>query len=389
MPRKKILVITHNFPRFPEDSSGQFLFTLYREFQREHDVFILCPHGPGLKRHEQLENMRIVRFRYWFASGENLAYGGDMQDRVSGSITGKIAFISLIIAGAVKAFCMIKREKIDIMHCHWWIPCGIIGFIAALVAGKPYIQTSHGTDIILLYKKKFLRILAGVVYKRASHVTTVSTFLADKLKSLYNFPISKVVVFPMPYDADKFVHDDSIEYEPGYILAIGRFNEQKGFEHLIRACGLLKQQGIGFKMDLIGSGPLEGYFGKLIDELGLNNDVNLLPPVPHDQVPGYMARAHIFVLPSIEEGFGMVLVEAMAMGTVVIGSNSGGIPDIIKDGETGIIVPVKDPLALTTALKGILVNEVESKRFISSSRLFIKQRFSPEVISVKLKSLHD
>ncbi len=389
MSGKRILVITHNFVRFPDDPAGQFLYTLYRQLETQHTFYILCPHQRGLKYSEKLGKLNIVRFQYWLESGEDLAYEGDMQEKVAKSLVGKIKFIFLILFGTLSAVRLIISKRIDIIHCHWWIPGGISGWIASILTGRGLILTSHGTDIILLEKKPGLRKIADKVFKRASAITTVSNFLKDKLSNTIEMKKMKIYVFPMPYDAEKLeTADDKVEREKGYILSVGRLNYQKGQDYLIKACGILKEKGYSFRVDIIGGGPERERFEDLIRQLGLGGKIKLLGPLPHNEVIRHYKRAEIFVLPSVDEGFGMVFVEALASGTAIIGADSGGVKDIIKDGKTGLLVPPEDEVELAKAIMKFLDDGDFATRTAEAGRDFVLNNFTPSATAEKLNTIY-
>jgi len=386
---KRILVITHNFVRYPEDPSGQFLFTLYRGIQDEYRVIVLCPHEKGLKRHEQLEGITIHRYRYWMPSGENIAYGGDMQEKVKGNILGQLKFIALILCGALVAIRIIFSQKIDIIHCHWWIPGGISGWLASIFTGKALVVTSHGTDIVLLEKAPFLRRLAGRIYNRCTRISTVSNFLKNRIVEMLGISEKKIDVFPMPFDSAKFNILDGLVREKGYLVAGGRLNYRKGYDFLIRACSLLKEKGYNFRLDIIGDGPERQKLSNLIEELGLAERVKILGFIPHSETISYYRKAEIFVLPAIKEGFGLVFVEALASGTPVISADSGGVPDIIQDGITGLLVPPENAEQLAQAIAKLLDHPELAAQMAMAGNQFIATRFSPFAIAEQLAKLYD
>ncbi|MBD3233649.1 MAG: glycosyltransferase, partial [candidate division Zixibacteria bacterium] len=285
MPGKRILVLSHNFIRFPEDPAGQFLYTLYRGIEDSYDIYILCPHQEGLKSKEKMGNLNIVRFKYWLpSSGENLAYTGDMQEKVQESIFGKIKFVLLILLGAWAAIRLVFSHKIDIIHAHWWIPMGVSAWLASKFTGRRLIITSHGTDIVLLEKGRYLMTIAQKVYNHASHITAVSSYLKGRLTEFVGIVESKISVFPMPFDISKFETDMEYSSEKGYILSVGRLNYRKGYDFLIRACKILQDDGYEFKLDVIGEGPRRKHLQELIESLGLNDNVRLIGSMPHNKV---------------------------------------------------------------------------------------------------------
>ncbi len=389
MPGKRILVLTHNFIRYPEDPAGQFLHALYQYIEDNYGIYILCPHQKGLKSKEKMGNLNIVRFKYWLpASGENLAYSGDMQEKVQESIFGKIKFVLLILMGAWAAIRLVFRQKIDIIHAHWWIPMGISAWLTSKLTGKRLIITSHGTDIVLLEKGGYLVKIAQKIYDHASRITAVSGYLKQRLTEMTGIMESKVSVFPMPFNVGKFKAENEYSREKGFILSVGRLNYRKGCDYLIKACKILQDDGYRFRLDIIGEGPRRKHLQELIESLGLNNNVRLIGSMPHNKVIEYYHRAELFVLPAIKEGFGLVFVEAIVSGLPVIGAHSGGIPDIIKDNKTGILVPPEDEEQLAQAIKRLLDNPQWAQEIQKAGMEYVWSNFSPEAIAAKLDKLY-
>jgi phosphatidylinositol alpha-1,6-mannosyltransferase len=388
LPRKNILVITHNFVRFPGDFPGQFLFTLYHLLEGKYNIIVLCPHAAGLKKRDRIGGIEIIRFRYWFPRGQDLAYGGEMREKVRQSKTGKLKFLSFILSAFLLAVWLVLSRRISLIHCHWWIPSGISGYLASILTGKPLIITSHGTDVTLLEKSPAYAGIASRVYRHARAVTAVSSFLGRSISKLTGISVERITVAPMPFNLDKFSSQGGAGREKGYILSAGRLNEQKGMEYLIKAGKVLKDMDYKFKMVLLGDGPLRSRFERLVDELGLERYVELPGAVLHSEIPLYYKKAEIFVLPSVNEGFGVVLVEALASGAPVIGADSGGITDIIKDGDTGLLVKPKDEYSLAQALKKFLDDPHLARETAERGRKYIMDNFSPETIASKFEKIY-
>lgn len=381
-------MITHNFVRFPGDFPGQFLFTLYHLLEDKYNIIVLCPHAAGLKKRDRIGGIEIIRFRYWFPRGQDLAYGGEMREKVKQNKTGKLKFLSFILSAFLSAVWLVLSRRISLIHCHWWIPSGISGYLASILTGKPLIITSHGTDVTLLEKSPAYTGIASRVYRRAGAVTAVSSFLGRSISKLTGISVERITVAPMPFNLDKFSSQGGARREKGYILSAGRLNEQKGMEYLIKAGKILKDMDYEFKMVLLGDGPLRSRFERLVDELGLERYVELPGAVLHSEIPSYYKKAEIFVLPSVNEGFGVVLVEALASGVPVIGANSGGITDIIKDGDTGLLVKPKDEFSLAQALKKFLDNPQLARETAERGRKYIMDNFSPDAIASKFEKIY-
>ncbi len=147
--------------------------------------------------------------------------------------------------------------------------------------------------------------------------------------------------------------------DPPLIVAIGRLIPKKGFANLIRACGLLVEHRISFRCEIFGEGPLENQLRAQIDELGLQERVQLLGAKPQHDLREHLARANVFVMPSVPEAQGgmdnlpTVIMEAMATGLPVVSTTIGGIPEMVLDNETGFLVEPHDIVALAGAIEKV------------------------------------
>lgn len=147
--------------------------------------------------------------------------------------------------------------------------------------------------------------------------------------------------------------------DPPLIVAIGRLIAKKGFANLIRACGLLVEHRISFRCEILGEGPLENQLRAQIEDLGLQERVQLLGAKPQHDLREHLARANVFVMPSVAEAEGgmdnlpTVIMEAMAAGLPVVSTRIGGIPEMIVENETGFLVQPEDAMALVGAIEKI------------------------------------
>jgi glycosyltransferase involved in cell wall biosynthesis len=165
------------------------------------------------------------------------------------------------------------------------------------------------------------------------------------------------------------------------ILSVGRLVEKKGFEDLIRACGILRDKGLNFRCEIIGKGPREAAIRELIAQLNLNDHVRLLGAKPQDDVVAIYEQATVFALPCIvaedgnRDGLPTVLLEAMAMGLPTVSTNLTGVPEIIDDESTGFLVPPQDPPALASALTRLLSEMALCKSMGDAARIKVAREF--------------
>lgn len=381
----KVLLVAHSFPRHARDAAGVFLLSLARgQLALGHRVLALAPHASGLAFEEDLDGVAVRRYRYGPDAAETLAYAGTMHEQVLRSWRARLRLVGLLHAArrAVRAAAASFRP--DLIHVHWWFPGGLAVWPGR--PGAPIVLTSHGTDLFLLDRFRAARLLARPVFRAAAQVTVISSPLVERVHALGVDP-ARVTVVPMPLDESTFRDDPTERREPDLLLFVGRLIERKGPEFALRALATLRQQGRGTRLVVAGDGPERGALEALGRDLGLGPSVTFLGAVlPEDVAPLYR-RASVLLMPAVtdwkgeQEGFGMVLVEAMRCGLPVVATRSGGIPDVVRDGETGLLVPERDPAGLARAAARLLDDPALAGRLARAARADIAARFAPAAIA--------
>ena len=166
------------------------------------------------------------------------------------------------------------------------------------------------------------------------------------------------------------------------ILSVGRSVEKKGFADLIAACGLLRGRGVEFVCAIVGGGPLEQELQAQIDAAQLGEVVQLLGPRPQAEVRRMLSEAQLFVLACVVEAGGgsdnlpTVIMEAMACGTPAISTRVAGVPEMLDDGQTGLLAPPHDPPALAAAIERLLRDAALAGRLAAAARRSVEEKFS-------------
>ena len=187
-----------------------------------------------------------------------------------------------------------------------------------------------------------------------------------------------------------FTREPGIPKNRPLILALGRLIGWKGFEYLIDAMQLIATEPLPHLL-IGGRGPLKSHLERYIKQKGLDGRITLIGAIPYEYIHHYYAAADMFVLPSIidregnTEGLGVVLLEALACGRPCIGSNVGGIPDIIKDGQNGFLVAPKDAKALANRMTALIENVALKQKMSEYGRTFVEENFS---WTAKAQELH-
>jgi len=363
--------------------AGAFLLSLARgQAALGHEIQVVAPHGPGLSTDDVVAGIRVRRFRYGTDRAETLAYAGNMHEQVLRYWSARFRMIRFLLAFRRAVREAVRDFQPDVLHAHWWFPGGLTLWPAGrLPASLPVVLTSHGTDLFMLDRFTIAQPLARRVFARAQQVTVISSPLVARVQNL-GVPADHVTVVPMPLDEHTFSHAEDGRRETDLILFVGRLIERKGAEFALRA--LVELKG---KLVLVGDGPDRPALERLASTLGVSERVTFAGTLSPSEVADWYRRASVLAFPAVtdwkgeQEGFGMVLVEAMRSGLPIVATKSGGIPDVIKDGETGLLVPERDPRALADALGRVLANTELARRLTAAARRDVASRFSAQRVA--------
>lgn len=243
----------------------------------------------------------------------------------------------------------------DIIHAH---TLGFDSEIGAWLKARlhvPLVVTTHGSDTSIPYEQGQLSWLAEEVAP-ADHVAAVSSALAKKLAdSGTKTPISVILngfrVQALPAATEK---------EPCSVIQVGHLIAQKHFDTTLRAFALLKETQPAACLTIVGHGPEQKALEQLAQVLGVSNAVRFTGQLSNEGVLAEMSRAQFFCMPSVREGFGIVYLEAMAVGCITIGTEGEGIADLIENGRNGFLVPPEDPDAVTGVVEWCLTHPEEA-----------------------------
>jgi len=250
----------------------------------------------------------------------------------------------------------LKNLKPDIVHTHLFAG-DFWGAMAARQAGvKIIISTKHDT----LKESRLRDYLAKQSRKKMTKVVAISDAIRDYLIKDQKLPLDKIEVIHNGIDVGKFYNPDKriLQNRTFVIGSVGRLSKEKGHKHLIRACRFLKTKN--WKLILVGDGPMKKELQELSRSLGIDDKVEFTGGV--SDVRPYLEQIDAFVLPSISEGLSLAVLEAAAAGNFIIATNVGGVPEIIKDRETGLLIKPKSIEQLVDRLNWVLENVETSQK---------------------------
>ncbi len=250
---------------------------------------------------------------------------------------------------------VLRTHRIDVMHVQCVSCNGYYALLAKRETGLPLVVTAQGErtmDATGLYQRsKFMNDVLRALLKEADRITACSRATLLDLEQYFGAPFGeRARVVLNGISLDDFDGVDPYQHPRPYVLGIGRMVRQKGFDVLIKAFAEAGADLAGHDLLLAGEGAERAGLEQLAASLGLGTRVQFLGRADRRLAVRLFKGCAWFVLPSRHEPLGIVNLEAMAAGKAVIASDTGGVPEVVADGETGILVPTEDPSALSKAM---------------------------------------
>ena len=281
-----------------------------------------------------------------------------------------------------------RAQQIGHIHAHFASVSTSVALHLHRLTGISYSFTAHAKDI---YTDSVKHSDLRRKIESARFVVTVSDYNREYLSSLSQ--AGRVLRIYNGLDLAQFCPNGTVRQDPPLVLAVGRLVEKKGFDDLIRACDLLRDHGCRFKCRIVGKGPLEGRLQSLIRGLRLEECVALTGPMPREALLDWYPRAAVLVAPCIvgsdgnRDGLPTVLIEAMALGTPVVSTDVTGIPELVQDGRTGLLVPQRNPVALADAIQRILTDDRRARDLAQAGRERVERDFDLAANVAQLRAL--
>jgi glycosyltransferase involved in cell wall biosynthesis len=328
----KVVVLTTSYPRDPADSAGRFVADAVKSVERRGvEVTVVSP----------------ATFRHF-----GLAYDYGIVQNLR-----REPWRVLAVPGFMAAYALAARRAArdaDLVHAHW-LPSAL----AARVTRKPYVLQLWGTDVELARR---VPLLSRPLLRGAAAVVAASPTLAAAGKAL---GAAAVEVIPAGVE----VPDEVAEPDrPPHVLFVGRLSEEKGILEFLEATE-------GIPRVVVGDGPLRA---RVPEAVGF---------VPPADLGRRYERSSVVCVPSRREGYGMTAREAMARGRAVVACDTGGLRDAIRDEETGLLVPVRDPKALRDAVLRLMSDDKLRTRLGTAARAAAREQFSQDAEATSLIAL--
>jgi glycosyltransferase involved in cell wall biosynthesis len=283
---------------------------------------------------------------------------------------------SLLALRALKYFLNRQHERFDLIHAHF---AYIVGFAAARAGRRfhiPVIITAYGSDINF-YSRRLPRNWVAAMFtiwglRHAVAITVLSENLKKKVLAL-GVSEQRISIIPLgirptvffPQGEKRHLRQKMQLQETAiYFLYVGNFVSVKGLEVLLEAFALVSQQLPQAKLVMVGSGELELTLKAQAQKLEIDRQVIWQNRKSHSEIPLWMSAADFLVLPSLSEGYGLVVLEALACGTPVIASRVGGVPEILISSDLGMMAPPGDSDALVRAMLEAAAKKWDAKKLV-------------------------
>ena len=290
------------------------------------------------------------------------------------------------VAQAIALARHVKRSGIYHLHAHFASAPTTVARLAAMFAKITYSFTAHAKDI---FHQDVCKEDLATKFREAVAAVSVSDFNVDHLRPIAGDGLVRIY---NGIDLDRFVFGAPLKRLP-LVVGIGRLVEKKGFIDLVEACALLKGRGCIFNCQIIGTGDQEELLRDRIQQLGLQKNVELIGPRPQLEIIAHLQAASVLAAPCVvgedgnRDGLPTVLLEAMALGTPCISTDVTGIPEVVRHGETGLIVGQHAPAALADGIQRLLTDPGERARLATNGRRLVESEFDVHRNAARLRAV--
>ena len=281
-----------------------------------------------------------------------------------------------------------EAEGIEHIHAPWANGPATAAWICSRLTGIPFSFTGRAWDIfppdaVLKEKIRDAVFVRSETANGVRHMAALSGHPDNKFRLTYN---------GVPLKAKG---ESPLEMRPPYkLLALGRFVGKKGYDYLLQALKMLKEDGVRFHLTLAGDGPRAGELKRLTQRLDLTGEVSFPGFVTHDRVSELFQGSDLFLMPSVihssgdRDGIPLVLMESLLHRVPVIATDVAGIPELVEDGVTGLLIPEKNPAAIARAVLTMINDRSAALKMAEQGRAKILKQFDPAANYRKVYDLY-
>jgi glycosyltransferase involved in cell wall biosynthesis len=357
-------------------------------------VEVLAPSYRGSKS-GMLGGVMVHRFRYGPAILETLTHDVPALDRIARNPLFASLLPSYIVAGSRAAARIARDGDFDVVHAFWPIPHGLFALEAKKKSRAAMVSTFFSSELNWTgpAKRIFGPLLEKIV-RRSDAVTVISSYTGKRLRAYV--PSAPTVTIPFGAAAVSRANvaaSSRSASDPFELLFVGRLVRRKGVDVLLRAARLLADDE-RLTVRIVGGGPEKPALEQLASTLGLGERVRFEGVISAEAIETLFMQCDALVLPAIvtetgeTEGLGVVLIEAMGYGKLVIATSAGGIVDIVAESDTGLLVPPGEPEALADAIRRAMDNPSQMAEIAARGSAFAERAFGWDAIVSGLSDVY-
>ena len=345
-----------------------------------HSVEVLTSRFGNQPREEVLKGVRIYRVTSWRHGIHDCGLSGAL---------------SYVFFAFFKLRKLLRHNHYDLLHYFFSLPTGFLSLYSHGICRRPYILSLRGSDVpgydTSYLKLNILHRLLKPINRRIWRKAETVVALSHGLRELAHrtLPSQPIRVIYNGIDTELFRPDPEKQgYSPNgvHLLCVSRLIERKGLDYLFQAVANIRSPEI--QVGLVGTGSNEQKLKMKAKELGIEQRIHFYGYKPPHDLARLYNQADIFVLPSLSESFGMVLLEAMSCGLPVIASHVGGIPEIVKNGENGILVSSGSAAEIEKAIRCLMDDPLLRGKLSKNNISKIRAQFTWDRIAIQYQSVY-
>lgn len=399
----RALAVTSSYPRFEGDPTAPFVEAITRGLAaRGHTTDLVVPEHADWRRPASEAGIHFHPCRYsprrsWTPWGYSESLEGGVKIRRPLYAVAPLVGLSMLrTLGRLG-----RRRQSDLVHAHWVIPNGPLAAWTAKRYGLPLVVSLHGSDVSVAQRSGWMGRAARWTFARAAAVTAPSEDLIERARALG--ATGHLEVIPYGGDVEGFrVEPEAaaalrerlgLQASDVVVLGIGRFVHWKGFDDLIDAVGRARAENASIRLVLVGDGDLRDDLRRRVRDTGLEDHVSFAGMATRDEVPQFLAAADLVAVPSVHydgyvDGLPNVALEAMAAAAPLVVTRVGGLPQVVTDGENGLLVDERDPPALARAIARLAADRDLRRRMGERGRALVSGPLSWEAAAERFEAVY-
>lgn len=376
----RLLLLNYEFPPMGGGASNATFNIALELVKLGHSVDVLTSRFGDQPSEEILQGIRVYRVTSWRHSIHNCGLRGAFS---------YVFFAFFRLRG------LLKKNRYDLLHYFFSLPTGLLSLYSHGIKNQPYILSLRGSDVPgydtttlkLRFLHGLLKPITVRIWKKAEQVVTVSHGLREM--ALQTWPGQPIRVIYNGIDTELFKpapHYNESSNGHLRLLCVSRLIDRKGLDYLFQAVAEMNDPRL--RLDIVGTGGSEQRLKAKIQDLGLETQVHFWGYKTALEVAERYRQADIFILPSLSESQGMVLLEAMSSGLPIIASHVGGIPEVVSDGENGILISPANVDAIVGAIRRLSNDSPLRSRISKNNPIKIKEQFTWKKIALNYQAIY-